>query len=103
MANATHVTRYQLHVRPEPLAREEVSVCQRLHAHVAAVNLINEISTSSKFDSLQSLMQSLNGLLSENGAPAFGSRLEDDHIHIYPLQRPIPLPDVAVISYFPGL
>ena len=95
------LTRYQIHCKPEPLAREEVSVCQRLHAHVAAVNLINEMSTSAKFDSLQSLMQSLNGLLSESGVPLFGGRLEHEHIHVYPLQRPARQPDVAIISYLP--
>lgn len=103
MAHEKRLIRYQLHVRPEPLSKEEVAVCGRLQAHVAAVNLINEISISDRFDSLQILLQSLNGLLAENGTPAFGNRLEEGHIHVYALQRPLPEPDVAVISYFPEL
>jgi hypothetical protein len=101
MAPEKPVARYQLHVKPEPLAKEEVSVCQRLQAHVAAVNLVNEMSQASKFTTLESLMQSLNGLLSESGVPHFGGRLEGEHIHVYPLQRPARQPDVAIISYLP--
>jgi hypothetical protein len=95
------LARYQIHFKPEPLAREEVSVCQRLNAHIAAVNLVNEMSRLKGFPDLQTLMQSLNGLLSESGAPLFGGRLEHGHIHVYPLQRPARQPDVAVISYLP--
>ncbi len=101
MAPERSVTRYQIHFKPEPLTRDEISVCQRLNAHVMAVNLINEMSQAGKFATLQSLIQSLNGLLSESGVPLFGGRLEGEHIHVYPLQRPARQPDVAIISYLP--
>ena len=101
MAPERSVTRYQIHFKPEPLAREEVAVCQRLNAHVAAVNLVNEMSQTGKFTTLESLIQSLNGLLSESGVPLFGGRLEGEHIHVYTLHRPARQPDVAIISYLP--